>query len=149
MNAISLLKKDHRSVKELLEELESTRGASQRRKDLFAKVQKEMQLHELIEEEIFYPELRKHPKAKDIVLEGLEEHHVVDILLDELDDMAFDDERWEAKLKVAKENIEHHIEEEEEELFPMVREKWSAQRLNQIGEQMQAMMKERGAKKAA
>ena len=144
MNAITLLKQDHKTVKGLLEELESTRGASERRKELFAKIQKEMKIHEAIEEEIFYPELRKHPKAKDIVLEGLEEHHVVDVLFDELDDLAFDDERWEAKLKVAKENIEHHIEEEEDEMFEKAESIFDEDELAELGRRMQELKEARG-----
>ena len=66
--------------------------------------------------------VKEHPKAVDIVLEGYQEHHVVDLLMGELDTTPFDDETWSAKAKVMKENIEHHIEEEEGEWFPKVRE---------------------------
>jgi hemerythrin superfamily protein len=79
MDAISLLKDDHEKMKKLLFELESTteRGVK-RRRDLFTKVKRELTVHETIEEEIFYPALKEHPKAKEIVLEAYEEHHVVD-----------------------------------------------------------------------
>jgi hemerythrin superfamily protein len=82
MDAIQLLIEDHRKVKKLLDELESTteRGIKTRT-ELFAKIKQELTVHEIIEEEIFYPELKAHPKAKDIVLEGYEEHHVVDLLM--------------------------------------------------------------------
>ena len=89
MNAISLLKADHDKVKKLLAELETTteRGVKTR-SELFATIKGELTIHEVIEEEIFYPELKAHPKARDIVLEGYEEHHVVDLLMGELEDLA-------------------------------------------------------------
>ena len=98
MDAIALLKADHDKVKELLEELESTteRGVKTRA-ELFATIKGELTVHEIIEEEIFYPALKSHPKAKDIVLEGYEEHHVVDLLMGELEELDVDDETWGAK----------------------------------------------------
>ena len=118
MDAIALLKDDHDKVKKLLAELETTteRGVKTRT-ELFATIKGELTVHEIIEEEIFYPTLKAHPKARDIVLEGYEEHHVVDLLMGELESLDVDDETWGAKAKVMKENIEHHIEEEEGEMF--------------------------------
>jgi len=86
MDAIALLKADHEKMKGLLNELEATteRGVKTRT-ELFATIKGELTLHEIIEEEIFYPELKAHPKAKDIVLEAYEEHHVVDLLMGELE----------------------------------------------------------------
>ena len=88
MDAIAMLKEDHVKVKRLLTELESTteRGVKTRT-ELFATIKGELTVHEIIEEEIFYPELKAHPKAKDIVLEGYEEHHVVDVLMSELESL--------------------------------------------------------------
>ncbi len=82
MDAITMLKADHDKVKKLLTELESTteRGIKTR-EELFATIKGELTIHEVIEEEIFYPALKTHPKAKDIVLEGYEEHHVVDLMM--------------------------------------------------------------------
>ena len=92
------------------------------REELFATIKGELTVHEIIEEEIFYPELKAHPKAKDIVLEGYEEHHVVDLLMGELESLDVDDETWGAKAKVMKENVEHHIEEEEGDMFRKARQ---------------------------
>ena len=118
MNALTLLKADHDKVKGLLNELESTteRGVKTRT-ELFATIKGELTVHEGIEEEIFYPALKEHPKAKDIVLEGYEEHHVVDEIMGELEATPVTDETWGAKFTVMKENIEHHIEEEEGDMF--------------------------------
>jgi hemerythrin-like domain-containing protein len=142
MNALDLLEEDHKKMKKLLEELDSTteRGVKTR-EELFAKVRKELRIHETIEEEILYPALKEHPKAKEIVLEGYEEHHVADTILDELEDVSVDDERWGAKLSVLKENIEHHIEEEEDEMFKKARQAFDSDELEQMGERMEARKK--------
>jgi hypothetical protein len=139
MNAIALLEADHVKVKRLLAELSSTteRGIKTR-SELFATIKGELTLHETVEEEIFYPALKAHPKATDIVLEGYEEHHVVDLLMSELEGMDVSDENWGAKAKVMQENIEHHIEEEEGDMFKSARQVFDRQELEDLGEQMAA-----------
>jgi hypothetical protein len=139
MDAIALLKADHDKVKKLLTELESTteRGVKTR-SELFATIKGELTVHEIIEEEIFYPELKAHPKAKDIVLEGYEEHHVVDVLMGELEALDVSDESWGAKALVMKENIEHHIEEEEGEMFKQARSVFDRAELDELGARMEA-----------
>ncbi|MFL5688233.1 MAG: hemerythrin domain-containing protein, partial [Chloroflexota bacterium] len=137
VDALTLLKEDHDKVKKLLSELESTteRGLKTR-SDLSATIQGELTVHEIIEEEIFYPELRDHPKAKDIVLEGYEEHHVVDLLMGELESLDVGDETWGAKAVVMKENVEHHIEEEEGEMFQKARQVFDRAELDDLGQRM-------------
>jgi hypothetical protein len=139
MDAIKLLKADHDKVKGLLNELESTteRGVKTRA-ELFSTIKGELTLHEIVEEEIFYPELKAHPKAKDIVLEGYEEHHVVDLLMGELEALDVNDEAWGAKALVMKENIEHHIEEEEGEMFSKARQVFENSELEDLGRRMEA-----------
>jgi len=138
MDAIALLKADHDKVKKLLTELETTteRGVKTRT-ELFSTIKGELTVHEIIEEEIFYPELKAHPKAKDIVLEGYEEHHVVDLLMGELESLAVDDETWGPKALVMKENIEHHIEEEEGEMFKTARQVFDKAELDALGGRME------------
>ena len=82
----------------------------------------ELDIHAEIEETIFYPALEKHDETRDITLEGIEEHRIVKELLAELDAMAKDDEVWTAKMTVLKENVEHHVEEEETQLLPELKE---------------------------
>ena len=137
MDAIAMLKADHDKVKGLLSDLESTteRGVKTR-EELFATIKGELTIHEVIEEEIFYPALRSHPKAKDIVLEAYEEHHVVDLLMGELESLDVSDPTWGAKAIVMKENIEHHIEEEEGEMFAQARQVFDRQELQELGERM-------------
>jgi hypothetical protein len=139
MDAIALLTADHAKVKKLLAELESTteRGVKTR-SELFATIKGELTVHEIIEEEIFYPELKAHPRAKDIVLEGYEEHHVVDLLMGELEALDVSDEAWGPKALVMKENIEHHIEEEEGEMFKQARQVFDTAELDDLGARMAA-----------
>ena len=140
MDAIALLKADHDKVKKLLADGETTTERGEKtRTELFATIKGELFVHERIEEEIFYPELKQHPKAKDIVLEGYEEHHVVDEIMGELEALDVTDETWGAKFKVMKENIEHHIEEEEGEMFKTARSVFDRQELEDLGARMQAL----------
>ena len=137
MNVITLLKEDHKKVKKMLEELEATtERATKKRQQLFAEVQNELRLHELVEEEIVYPAFREQSKLKDIVLEGYEEHHVVDLIMDEIAAEPVTDESWAAKLKVMKENVEHHVEEEEEKMFPQARKLFTEEELEKLGERV-------------
>jgi hypothetical protein len=137
MDAIAMLKADHDKVKELLSRLESTteRGVKTR-EELFATIKGELTVHETIEEEIFYPALKEHPKAKELVLEGYEEHHVVDTVMAELEGLDVSDETWGAKANVMKENVEHHIEEEEGEMFKQARQVFDRQELEDLGARM-------------
>jgi hemerythrin superfamily protein len=143
MDAMSLLKEDHEKVKKILGELESTteRGVKTR-EELFTKVKEELVVHEAVEEEIFYPALKEHSKTKEIALEGYEEHHVVDTVMAEIEGVAYDDEKWGAKFKVMKENLEHHIEEEEGEMFKQARQVFDEDELAQLGESMLARKQE-------
>ena len=146
MNAITLLTNDHKKMRTLLDQLESTteRGIKTRTQ-LFAEIKGELMVHETIEEEIFYPELKAHPKARDIVLEGYQEHHVVDLLMGELESLAVDDESWGAKANVMKENVEHHMEEEEGDMFKKARQVFDDAELEDLGERMMARKEQAAA----
>ncbi|HVM31152.1 MAG TPA: hemerythrin domain-containing protein [Candidatus Limnocylindrales bacterium] len=140
MDALTLLKEDHDRVKKMLDEgEETTERAEKTRTELFTKLKMELEIHERIEEEVFYPALKQHPKAKDLALEGYEEHHVVDQIFAELEQTPVTDETWTAKFKVAKENIEHHIEEEEGEMFKAARDAFSREELEELGQRMAEM----------
>ncbi|MEA2678103.1 MAG: hypothetical protein QOJ81_2244 [Chloroflexota bacterium] len=126
MDVLTLLREDHDRVKRLLEEGDKTTERGEKtRTELFARLKAMLTAHEAMEEEILYPALKAHPKAKELTLEAYEEHHVVDMVLEELEKTPVDDEQWGAKFTVAKENIEHHIEEEEGEMFRNIREIFS------------------------
>lgn len=139
MNAFTLLKTDHKKVAGIFEKLEPTteRGVKTR-EGLFAQLKTELDIHARIEEEIFYPALKEADETHDIVLEGYEEHAVVKQLLSELDELSKDDETWGAKLKVLQENVEHHVEEEEGEMFPKARKVLSTEEVEALGERLEA-----------
>jgi hypothetical protein len=143
MDALKLLKEDHDKVKGMMDELEaSTERAVKTRQELFAKVRQELEVHEAIEEEILYPALKEHERTKELALEAYEEHHVVDMIMEEIEQIPVDDEQWSAKLTVMKENLEHHIEEEEEEMFDQIRQVFDDEELAELGERMQVRKEE-------
>jgi hemerythrin superfamily protein len=143
VNAIDLLIADHKKVTKLLTEgEETTERAEKTRTELRDTLKREMTVHEEIEERIFYPALKEHPKAREIVLEGYEEHHVVDEIMGELLQTDVADEQWAAKFKVMKENIEHHIEEEEGEMFKKARQAFSEDELEELGRRMEEMKRQ-------
>lgn len=140
MNAFQLLKEDHQKVSGIFQQLEpTTERAEKTRTELFAKLKEELDIHAKIEESIFYPAIKEAAETREIVLEGFEEHHVIKMLLNELDAMPVDTEQWTAKLKVLQENVEHHVEEEEGEMFQSAREVLSGDEINQLGTQMEEM----------
>ena len=143
MNAFELLKQDHKKVSGIFENLEPTteRGVKTR-EELFARLKQELDVHARIEEEIFYPAIKEAKETRDITLEAYEEHNVVKQLLAELDELPKSDETWGATLKVLKENVEHHVEEEEGEMFTSAREVLSREQIEELGTRMEAAKKE-------
>lgn len=141
MHALTLLKKDHKTVAGLFKQFEKAKGDA-RKKAIVQKIVKELAVHAAIEEMIFYPSVRKAVKdAEDVVLESLEEHHIVKWVLDELDGMSPSAERYDAKVKVLCENVTHHVKEEEQEMFPKVRKKMTTKQLNELGAVMEKAKK--------
>jgi hemerythrin superfamily protein len=138
MDAISLLKDDHQTVERLFKRFEKTSDrATVERRRIVDEIIKELSIHAEIEETIFYPAVRQAvPPSEEMVLESLEEHHVVKWVLSELEGMAPDAERFEAKVTVLIENVRHHVEEEESDLFPKVRRALTRTALDNMGEAM-------------
>jgi len=135
MDALELLKQDHQKVKELLEEAEATEDGKEQ-KEIFKQIKKELETHARIEETVFYPAMEKHEELKDIVLESYEEHKQIKTLLREMEDLVSDSEKFEPKLQVLMENVEHHAEEEEEgKLFPKIRDLLDDAALEQLGQE--------------
>jgi hypothetical protein len=143
MDAITLLKTDHEKVSGIFEKLEeTTERAEKTREELFTKLKQELDLHAHVEETIFYPVLKKAEETREITMEGLQEHHVVKVLLRELEAMEVTSETWTAKLKVLKENVEHHVEEEEDEMFKKARTVLSTDQLEELGALIEQEKKE-------
>jgi hemerythrin superfamily protein len=120
-DAIQLLKTDHQHVKELYEEFEQTDDPAAKHQ-IVETALSELKVHTAIEEEIFYPAVRREIDDDDLMDEALEEHHAAKLLIEELEQLRPRDERFDAKFTVLIEMVKHHIEEEENELFPKVEE---------------------------
>jgi hemerythrin superfamily protein len=141
MDVLTFLTEEHDAAKAVFKKLEKAEGAAATR--LWTQLKDMLSAHEDLEETYFYPPLRKEAAAKDMILEAYQEHHVMDLLIDEISKLKPADETWAPKIKVLQENTEHHIEEEEGELFPRVRKIWDAARRKQVGRQMQEVKAKR------
>ncbi len=138
MDAFALLKADHEKVAGMLETIDNTtERALKGRGELFARLKVELDLHARIEEEIFYPALEENEETREIALEAYEEHRLVKQLLGELEAEPKDSEEWTAKFTVLKENIEHHVEEEEGEMFKKTRQAFTEEEMQALGERLQ------------
>jgi hemerythrin superfamily protein len=138
-DAIQLLKADHREVEKLFSQFEKTRG-EERKMQIARQICMELRIHTQIEEEIFYPASRDFLKDDEIVNEAIVEHQAAKDLIDEIEGMQSPDEMFEAKVTVLKEQVEHHVQEEEKELFPQVQK--TDMDLKAIGEQLAMRKKE-------
>lgn len=140
MDAIVLLKDDHKTVEKLFREFEKAGDrAVKTKRRLVDQMIKELTVHAYIEEQVFYPAARAAvPATTDHVLESIEEHHVVVWMLSELAGMDPANERFTAKATVLIENVRHHVEEEEQDWFPQVRKAMGRKVLQQLGEKMAA-----------
>jgi hemerythrin-like domain-containing protein len=137
-DAIVLLKNDHKEIRKLFRQFQAAgENAAKTKGEIVAKIIELLTIHTYIENEVMYPEVRKLvPDAEDDILESYEEHHVADVLCMELYGMSPDAERFDAKTTVLIENVQHHIEEEEEEWFPTVREALGRKQLQELGERL-------------
>jgi Hemerythrin HHE cation binding domain len=138
-----LLKEDHEKLKDLFSQIEEE-GEMEARQDLFSQIEEELDVHMEGEEKYFYPPLEEDEEARKMVLEAYEEHHVAKTVLKELDGVSADNERWAAKVKVLSEIVDHHIEEEEGELFKLARKVLDREQAQNIAEQLKEA-KARGA----
>jgi hemerythrin-like domain-containing protein len=138
MKATSLLKKQHQEVKGLFRKIDKAEDGSSRQ-ELMTQIIEKLTVHSTIEEEIFYPAVRGlgSQKAEDIILEALEEHHVVKLVLEELPTVDPEDEHFSAKMTVLSELVEHHADEEEDEMFVLATKLGDAE-LESLGAQLAA-----------
>ena len=144
VDAIALLKEDHKKVRGLLEQLEKS-NSSTRREQLSSKIEMELKVHTQIEEEIFYPAYRDAAQKKDdreLFFEAKEEHHVVDLVMPEVRETEPSSDEFPAKAKVLKELVLHHAKEEEKEMFPRAKKLMSKDELNELGDRMSARKRE-------
>ena len=147
-DAIVLLKADHKEIRKLFADFEKAGDNAQKTKQrLVDRMIELLTVHTYIENEVMYPRVRELlPDLEDDILESYEEHHVADVLVMELSTMSASDERFTAKTMVLIENVTHHMQEEEDEWFPQVREGVGRKALREIGAEMQGA-KERAPRK--
>jgi len=143
MDAVTLLRNDHKIVEGLFKKFEKAGpNAHKTRQDLVEKIVEELSIHAAIEEQTLYPAAREAmPDASEQVLEALEEHHIVKWVLSELDGMDPHDERFQAKVTVLIENVRHHVKEEEGELFPELRRAMKRKELEELAQALEQAKK--------
>lgn len=143
MNALTILKTDHKTVETLFKQFEGLSDkAKNQKKKVVERIIHELSIHATIEEQVFYPGVREAlPDVEDTILEALEEHHIVKWTLSELEKMTPDDERFDAKVTVLIESVRHHVKEEEQALFPKVRKGLDKKKLDLLGANLEAAKK--------
>ena len=140
INAVDLLIEDHEKVRKLFKDFEKAKDGHEQRR-IAEEVFLELELHTKVEEEFFYPALRRKAATEELrklLDESLEEHHVVDVLINEMKAMSTTDRRYEAKFTVLQENVEHHADEEERDMLPDARKRLGEEFGNELGAKMQA-----------
>jgi hemerythrin-like domain-containing protein len=143
MNAIELLKKDHATVKKILASIEKTTDrTAAKRESLLLKAKQELLVHEFVEETLVYPILKEHEASHDLALEAYEEHYFANMILEVIENTASDDETWLAKFSVFKENIQHHIKEEETKLFKLLKKILDKKALEALALEIKAAKKD-------
>jgi hemerythrin superfamily protein len=135
MNALDLLIEDHQKVRQLFEQAQQIRDNDQK-KELFDQIDTELAVHAEIEETIFYPALEQHDELREMVREAREEHEQVEQLLLEIEDLATEDTDFSSQLAELQETVEQHVAEEEEEVFPKVREIFDKAALEQLAREL-------------
>ena len=140
MDAVTLLRNDHKTVEGLFKKFEKAGpNAHKTKQDLIEKIIEELSIHAAIEEQVLYPAAREAvPDEMDLILESLEEHHIVKWVLSEIDGMDPTDERFTAKVTVLIENVRHHVEEEEGDLFPALRKAMKRKELEELAQALDA-----------
>lgn len=144
MDAIVLLREDHKTVEKLFKAFEKTSDDdTAERRRIADEVIEELTVHAWIEEKYFYPAAREAaPDTTDHILESIEEHHAVVWMLSEIKGMDPGDERFKAKMSVLMEQVRHHVEEEEKDWFPDVRKAMGRNRLTELGDELEAGKKQ-------
>lgn len=143
MNVYEMLRKDHERVREIFAQLErTTESDDSRRENLFTTLYRELDVHSQAEEKFLYSRLKGEDETRELVLEALDEHKEVKKSLDELESMDKGSAEWTARLRTLRESVEHHVEEEENELFPRARKALDEEEAAGIAEDIEAFKEE-------
>jgi hemerythrin superfamily protein len=135
MDAIQLLKDDHKKVEKIFSEMER----KENRQKLFPELDRELSIHAEIEEKVFYPAAKEAERTRDLVLESIEEHKQIKLVLADLEQTDMTTDEWGAALKVLEEDVMHHVGEEENDLFPKVKKILSTDQLEDLGTRMEEL----------
>jgi hemerythrin-like domain-containing protein len=144
MNALEFLKQDHQEAMSMMDQLETSgqdTGGAKATMAVFSQLKQALTLHTKMEEQLLYPALQNNEQTGDIITEAYEEHQTVDEILAEMSGMAQTNGEFLDKLAELRENVEHHVEEEENEMFPRAEQILGQHRLEEMGNQMQQMKK--------
>jgi hemerythrin-like domain-containing protein len=145
MNAIELLMQDHKEVASMMDQLETADKGDRSAKNMFLQLKDALTLHTQVEEQIFYPALKNHKETSDMVPEALEEHQEVDQILAEMSGLNPGNDDFMDKLTELRDAVEHHVEEEESEMFPKAEQVLGQSRLQEMGSQIQQMKQGKSA----
>jgi hemerythrin superfamily protein len=140
MNALKLLKKDHATVKDLFSKFDKTgKSSHEKRGELFEQIRRELQIHLRAEEELFYPAIKalNGQELRNLISEALKEHKQIDELLTQISRLKSNDKNFEEKVETLFENVEHHIEEEEGEIFQFAEKNCSEDEIEDLGRQIE------------
>ncbi len=140
MDAFQILAKDHRVVDQLFERIEKTdnRGANQRGQ-LYQKLHNELELHTQLEEKFFYPTLKEHNDTKELVSKSLDENSEIKQMLHEIRSLSAEDDQWSEMINELKMTVQHHVRQEEDQIFPAARAKLDEAQINELGRRIQKM----------
>ena len=143
MNVLKILKKDHSNVQNLFGKFDRAgKSAYEKKADLFEKIRRELQLHSRAEAEIFYPALKAmNGEGRRLVSEAVKEHNDIDELLTQISRLKPTDKNFDEKVETLIENVDHHVEEEEGEIFRFAEENYSADQLEELGQQIEKRKK--------
>ena len=137
MNVLHILEQDHQRVRELFQQARNANDAGTR-KVLFNKIDTELEIHAHIEETVFYPAIEEYEEFDDLVTDAVVEHQKVKILLGELEDLAAETHDFGSKLEKLMDAVEHHVQEEEGDMFPKIRELFDEDELEQLGKELES-----------
>jgi hemerythrin superfamily protein len=148
LDIYSLIKKDHQEVASLFRRLKAAEGFCETSEQLFAQLREELELHTHAEERVLYSALQEAEGTQELVEAALNDHKLVQELLDELAALRMDDEVWNEKLEVLKEHVEDHVEEEEGDIFDVARRLFSAAQVAELAQRWQTAKQEYMARQA-
>ncbi|MBI3556330.1 MAG: hemerythrin domain-containing protein [Deltaproteobacteria bacterium] len=140
LDALDLLQIDHIKIRTLFLQLRASKNQG-RKIQLWRRIEKDFLAHSLAEETVFYPACMEFEKLKTLVIEGEEEHRLTKTLMRSIDSLSVESERWLPKIYLAMENIEHHVEREENVMFPLIRRYMDYLELQNLGDRIQRVKK--------